>query len=142
MKNNDSTDFAEDLELKAAVKDAFAVPEVPENLRKAIHIAAEREWFEQRKRSRNRMRFWASGLTTAVAALAVCMYSTAQYFGARAEAQRLSNLNYLMDLVTISYIDDDVTDEELENARLVDNDVTLDALAARFDRMHYFPEEE
>lgn len=88
------------------------------------------------------MRFLASGLTTAVAALAVCMYSTAQYFGVRAEAQRLSNLNYLMDLVTIAYIDDDATDEELENAMIVDNDATLDALAARFDRMNYFPEED
>lgn len=139
MKDNDTVEFEEDLELKATVKEAFDVGEVPERLRKSLHADAERIWFENRKQQRSRMHKWLSGLTSVAAAAIICMHSATQYFGGIEHQEQLRNLDHIMDLVATTDIDDTVTDEELAAFSFSQsNETSIDTLAARIDRLQSF----
>ncbi len=138
MKNEELT-IEEDAALAAAVRQAFDIGEVPERLRLGIHDAAEREWVSSRRRRRQRMHAWLSGLTSMAAAAVILMYSGAAYFGrpnASSHDDKYRNLNEIMDLVTLSYPEEDLTDEELVALQLPSRaEVTRDYVAARIDGM-------
>jgi hypothetical protein len=138
MKNEELT-IEEDAALAAAVRQAFDIGEVPERLRLGIHDAAEREWVSSRRRRRQRMHAWLSGLTSMAAAAVILMYSGAAYFGrpnASSHDDKYRNLNEIMDLVTLSYPEEDLTDEELDALQLPSRtEVTRDYVAARIDGM-------
>ena len=74
------------------------------------------------------------------------MYSGAQYFGgpkAPAETEQLRHLDRIMDLVSLSYPEEDLTDEELQAIDLAKSaDITQDYIAARVDRMLSFGDDE
>ena len=150
MKNEELT-IEEDAALAAAVRQAFDVGEVPERLRLGIHASAEREWVASRRRRRQRMHAWLSGLTSMAAAAVILMYSGSAYFGrpvASSHDEKYRNLNEIMDLVTLSYPEEDLTDEELVALQLPSRaEVTRDYVAARIDGMlaadadDYFGEE-
>ncbi len=137
-------EFQEDSALAEAVRGAFDVGQVPERLRSKIHLAAAAEWNAMRRRRRQRMHRWLSGLTSMAAAAVILMYSGTQYFGvpgARADKEQLRNLDRIMDLVSLSYPEEDLTDEELQAMDLATGaDVTHDYIAARVDRMLCFDE--
>ena len=136
---NEELKIEEDAALAAAVRQAFDVGEVPERLRLGIHDAAEREWVSSRRRRRQRMHAWLSGLTSMAAAAVILMYSGAAYFGrpnASSHDDKYRNLNEIMDLVTLSYPEEDLTDEELVALQLPSRaEVTRDYVAARIDGM-------
>ena len=138
MKNEEFK-IEEDAALAAAVRQAFDVGEVPERLRLDIHAAAEREWVAFRRRRRQRMHAWLSGLTSMAAAAVIVMYSATEYFGRPSQAshdEKYRNLNEIMDLVTLSYPDEDLTDEELDALQLPSGaEVTPDYVAARVDSL-------
>ena len=138
MKNEEFK-IEEDAALAAAVRQAFDVGEVPERLRLDIHAAAEREWVALRRRRRQRMHAWLSGLTSMAAATVILMYSAAEYFGRPQSAghdEKYRNLNEIMDLVTLSYPDENLTDEELVALELPSRtEVTRDYVAARVDML-------
>ena len=148
---NEELKIEEDAALAAAVRQAFDVGEVPERLRLGIHAAAEREWVAWRRRRRQRMHAWLSGLTSMAAAAVILMYSATAYFGRPATSShddKYRNLNEIMDLVTLSYPEEDLTDEELVALQLPSRaEVTRDYVAARIDDMlavdedDYFGEE-
>ena len=143
---NEELKIEEDAALAAAVRQAFDVGEVPEHLRLDIHAAAEREWVASRRRRRQRMHAWLSGLTSMAAAAMILMYSGTAYFGrptASSHDDKYRNLNEIMDLVTLSYPEEDLTDEELVALELPSRtDVTRDYVAARVDRLLSFDESE
>ena len=143
---NEELKIEEDATLAAAVRQAFDVGEVPERLRLDIHAAAESEWIAWRRRRRQRMHAWLSGLTSMAAAAVILMYSGTAYFGRPATAshdEKYRNLNEIMDLVTLSYPDESLTDEELVALELPSRtDVTRDYVAARVDRFLSFDEDE
>ena len=136
---NEELKIEEDAALAAAVRQAFDVGEVPARLRLGIHAAAEREWVASRRRRRQRMHAWLSGLTSMAAAAVILMYSGTAYFGrptTSSHDDKYRNLNEIMDLVTLSYPDEDLTDEELVAMQLPSGaDVTRDYVAARIDDM-------
>ena len=136
---NEELKIEEDAALAAAVRQAFDVGEVPERLRLDIHAAAEREWVALRRRRRQRMHAWLSGLTSMAAAAMILMYSGSAYFGrptASSHDDKYRNLNEIMDLVTLSYPEEDLTDEELDALQLPSRaEVTRDYVAARIDGM-------
>ena len=136
MKNEELI-IEEDAALAAAVRQAFDVGEVPERLRLDIHAAAEREWGAFRRRRRQRMHAWLSGLTSMAAAAVIVMYSATEYFGRPTTAShddKYRNLNEIMDLVTLSYPEEGLTDEELDALELpAHSEVTRDYVAARID---------
>ena len=141
MKNEEFK-IEEDAALAAAVRQAFDVGEVPERLRLDIHAAAEREWVAFRRRRRQRMHAWLSGLTSMAAAAVIVMYSATEYFGpatSRGGDDKYRNLNEIMDLVTLSYPDEDLTDEELDALQLPSGaEVTRDYVEARVDTLLAF----
>ncbi len=141
MKNEEFK-IEEDAALAAAVRQAFDVGEVPERLRLDIHAAAEREWVAFRRRRRQRMHAWLSGLTSMAAAAVIVMYSATEYFGRPSPAshdEKYRNLNEIMDLVTLSYPDEDLTDEELLALELPSGaEVTRDYVEARVDTLRAF----
>ncbi len=134
---NEELKIEEDAALAAAVRQAFNVGEVPERLRLGIHAAAEREWVASRRRRRQRMHAWLSGLTSMAAAAVILMYSGAAYFGRPTTSspdEKYRNLNEIMDLVTLSYPEEDISDEELVALQLPSHaEVTRDYVAARID---------
>ncbi len=136
---NEELKIEEDAALAAAVRQAFDVGEVSERLRLGIHAVAEREWVALRRRRRQRMHAWLSGLTSMAAAAVILMYSGSAYFGRPATSShddKYRNLNEIMDLVTLSYPDEDLTDEELDALQLPSGtEVTRDYVAARIDGM-------
>ena len=136
----------EDAALAKAVRAAFDAGEVPASLRARIHAAAPIEWNALRRRRRQRMHRWLSGLTSMAAAAVILMYSGTQYFGApspRSEAEQFRNLDRIMDLVTLSYPDESLTDEELVALELPSGaDVTRDSVAARVDDLLPLAEED
>ncbi len=138
MKNEELT-IEEDAALAVAVRQAFDVGEVPEHLRQSLHDAAGREWAAWRRRRRQRMHAWLSGLTSVAAAAVILMYSATAYFGpttAHGSEEKYRNLNEIMDLVTLSYPEEDLTDEELDALHLPSRtEVTRDYVAARIDGM-------
>lgn len=135
----DNGQFDEDAALAAETRAAFDCGEVPERLRSAITGAARGEWLAMRRRRRLRMHAWLSGLTSCAAALAIFAYSTPQFFGpsANAEADALRRVDRIMDLVSISYPDEDATDDELAAMTLPEGDarITADYVAERFGAM-------
>jgi len=139
MKTEELKTVEEDAALAAAVRQAFDVGEVPEQLRQSLHDAAGREWIAWRRRRRQRMHAWLSGLTSMAAAAVILMYSGTAYFGRPATAshdEKYRNLNEIMDLVTLSYPDEDLTDEELDALQLPSRaEVTRDYVAARVDSL-------
>ena len=141
MKNDELT-IEEDAALAAAVRQAFDVGEVPERLRLGLHAAAEREWVASRRRRRQRMHAWLSALTSMAAAAVILMYSGTAYFGrptASSHDDKYRNLNEIMDLVTLSYPDENLTDEELVALEVPSNaEVPRDYVAARIDGMLSF----
>ena len=148
---NEELKIEEDAVLAAAVRQAFDVGEVPERLRLCLHAAAEREWAASRRRRRQRMHAWLSGLTSMAAAAVILMYSATAYFGpptAQRSEEKYRNLNEIMDLVTLSYPDENLTDEELDALQLPSGaEVTRDYVEARIngllavDEDDYFGEE-
>ncbi len=142
---NEELKIEEDAALAAAVRQAFDVGEVPERLRLDIHAAAEREWVASRRRRRQRMHAWLSGLTSMAAAAVILMYSATEYFGRQQPAsheEKYRNLNEIMDLVTLSYPDENLTDEELVALQLPSRaEVTRDYVAARVDHLLTFDED-
>ena len=141
MKNEEFK-IEEDAALASAVRQAFDVGEVPERLRLDIHAAAEREWVAIRRRRRQRMHAWLSGLTSMAAAAVIVMYSATEYFGRPSPAShddKYRNLNEIMDLVTLSYPDENLTDEELDALQLPSGaEVTRDYVEARVDTLLAF----
>lgn len=141
MKNDELT-IEEDAALAAAVRQAFDVGEVPERLRLGLHAAAEREWVASRRRRRQRMHAWLSALTSMAAAAVILMYSGTAYFGrptASSHDDKYRNLNEIMDLVTLSYPDENLTDEELVALQLPSRaEVTRDYVEARVDTLLAF----
>ena len=141
MKNEELR-IEEDAALAAAVRQAFDVGEVPERLRLDIHAAAEREWVAFRRRRRQRMHAWLSGLTSMAAAAVIVMYSATEYFGRPSPVNhddKYRNLNEIMDLVTLSYPDENLTDEELVALELPSGaEVTRDYVEARVDTLLAF----
>ena len=139
MKTNEKIELVEDRELAEAVRQAFDLGDVPARLSSAVHAAAGREWLEGRRRSRQRMHRWLSGLTSMAAAMVILMYSATGYFGSatsRNGDEKYRNLNEIMDLVTLSYPDEDLTDEELLALELPSRaDITRDYVAARLDNL-------
>ena len=139
---NEELKIEEDAALAAAVRQAFDVGEVPERLRLGLHAAAEREWVASRRRRRQRMHAWLSALTSMAAAAVILMYSGTAYFGrptASSHDDKYRNLNEIMDLVTLSYPDENLTDEELVALEVPSNaEVTRDYVAARIDGMLSF----
>ena len=139
MKTNEKTELVEDRALAEAVRQAFDLGDVPARLSSAVHAAAGREWLEGRRHRRQRMHRWLSGLTSMAAAAVILMYSGTQYFGrptAVSHEDKYRNLNEIMDLVTLSYPDEDLTDEELLALELPSrNDITRDYVAARLDNL-------
>ena len=134
---NEELKIEEDAALAAAVRQAFDVGEVPERLRLDIHAAAEREWMASRRRRRQRMHAWLSGLTSMAAAAVILMYSATEYFGRpQSHEEKYRNLNEIMDLVTLSYPDETLTDEELVALELPSGaEVTRDYVEARVDSL-------
>ncbi len=137
---NEELKIEEDAALAAAVRQAFDVGEVPERLRLDIHDAAEREWVAFRRRRRQRMHAWLSGLTSMAAAAVILMYSATEYFGQpQSHEEKYRNLNEIMDLVTLSYPDETLTDEELVALELPSGaEVTRDYVEARVDTLLAF----
>ena len=139
---NEELKIEEDAALAAAVRQAFDVGEVPERLRLDIHAAAEHEWVASRRRRRQRMHAWLSGLTSMAAAAVILMYSATEYFGRPQPAsheEKYRNLNEIMDLVTLSYPDENLTDEELVALELPSGaEVTRDYVEARVDSLLAF----
>ena len=125
--------------LARAVRAAFDAGEVPATIRTALRAAAAEEWTAARIARRQRMHRWLSGLTSVAAALVVLMYSATQYFGKpepRADEEELRRLDRIMDLVSLSYPDEDLTDEELESMAIGPaSDVSPATLAAKVDKM-------
>ncbi len=85
------------------------------------------------------MHAWLSGLTSMAAAAVILMYSATEYFGRPQPAsheEKYRNLNEIMDLVTLSYPDENLTDEELVALELPERtEITRDYVAARVDRL-------
>ena len=142
MKTEELKTVEEDAALAAAVRQAFDVGEVPEQLRQSLHDAAGREWIAWRRRRRQRMHAWLSGLTSMAAAAVILMYSGTAYFGRPtpdSHDDKYRNLNEIMDLVTLSYPDEDLTDEELDALQLPSRaEVTRDYVEARVDTLRAF----
>ena len=138
MRTNE-VQFEEDAALAAETRAAFDCGEVPERLRSAITGAARGEWLAMQRRRRLRMHAWLSGLTSCAAALAIFAYSTPQLFrpSAGSEADALRRVDRIMDLVSISFPDEDATDDELEAMLLPEGDsgITADYVAERFGAM-------
>lgn len=138
MKNDDRQ-FVEDAALAAETRAAFDCGEVPARLRATIVGVAREEWLAMRRRRRLRMHMWLSSLSSCAAALAIFAYSTPQLFGPSAgpDIDALRRVDRVMDLVSISYPDEDATDDELAAMALPDGDVRLTAayVAERFDAM-------
>ena len=134
---NEELKIEEDAALAAAVRQAFDIGEVPERLRLDIHAAAEHEWMASRRRRRQRMHAWLSGLTSMAAAAVILMYSATEYFGRpQSHEEKYRNLNEIMDLVTLSYPDETLTDEELVALELPSGaEVTRDYVEARVDSL-------
>ena len=145
MKTNGKIELEEDRTLAEAVRQAFDAGDVPAPLVSAIHAAAGREWLELRHRRRQRMHRWLSGLTSLAAALVILTFSATQYFDApapRSRAEEFRHLDRIMDLVSLSYPDEDLTDDELQAlyAPAV-GEVTPASVAARIDRLIAFEED-
>lgn len=138
MKDYDGQ-FVEDAALAAETRAAFDCGEVPEGLRAAVVGAARGEWLAMRRRRRLRMHAWLSGLTSCAAALVIFAYSTPQLFGPSAsrDVDALRRVDRVMDLVSISYPDEDATDDELAAMALPDGDEQLTAayVSERFGAM-------
>ena len=136
----------EDSTLAEAVRNAFDVGQVPERLRAKIHTAATVEWDARRQRRRQRMHRWLSGLTSMAAAAVILMYSGTAYFGRPATAshdEKYRNLNEIMDLVTLSYPDENLTDEELVALEVPSrSEVTRDYVEARVDSLLALDEDD
>ncbi len=144
MKKTDGKiELEEDQALATAVRQAFDAGDVPARLTSAIHAAAGHEWLELRRRRRLRMHRWLSGLSSMAAALVVLTFSATQYFDDPAPStEDFRHLNRIMDLVSLSYPEDDISDEELQALDLASGDeVTPDTVAARIDRLIAFDED-
>lgn len=140
MNDNKEIDFTEDREFIAKIRRALDVGEVPAHLRQAVHNAAERQVFENRKHSFSRMTRWLSGLTTVAAASVICMYSANQYFGRQsAEYRNLQRLDHIMDLVSLDYDDGEYFDEQ---TTANSETLTLGTVAERYDRIVSFGDDE
>ncbi len=144
MKKHGTLELGEDRSLAEAVRQAFDAGEVPARLSAAVHAAAGREWLELRRRRRQRMHRWISGLTSLAAALVILTFSATQYFDEPAPgAEEFRHLDRIMDLVSLSYPDEDLTDDELLALDLAsDDEVTPDFVAARIYRMAGFDEDD
>ncbi len=139
MKDNELDILNEDAALAKAVRDAFDAGEVPASLRANIRAAAAKEWTAARMMRRQRMHRWLSGLSSMAAAVVVLTYSTTQYFGRPepgAGEEEFRRLDRIIDLVSLSYPDEDLTAEELESLALGSPaEVTRASVVARVDRM-------
>lgn len=143
--NDNDVQFDEDAALASEVRLAFSVGEVPAHLRKAVCSVAHDEWRALRHRRRLRMHAWLSGLTSCAAALVIFVYSAPQYFaGTGASAEDLRRVDRIIDLVSISYPDDNLTDEELEGISVPGDGEKLTAayVAERFGSLSSFSEDD
>ena len=145
MTTNGMENLEEDRALADAVRQAFDPGDVPAHLVSAIHDAAGPAWLEGRRLRRQRMHRWLSGLTSLAAALVILTFSATQYFDApapRSRAEEFRHLDRIMDLVSLSYPDEDLTDDELQalDAPAV-GEVTPASVAARIDRLIAFEED-